>query len=287
MSSSQKKRDEENRKRKITIDQIQNLDSRFKKYIDDKLNELQPLLDKLPERHQSRIKALPILSAELLCIKRTKVDRKPRKTENKSAIDIIFLNLDFESILSEPRTLISILKYLLDECPFYIRTLVLSSHDDDTDKFPDVKLFVETLRCYSPYRDGNHKADFWRRYAEKRRYKTKEKTLQEIAKHIPKVSSHRTAKKKRFIGRKPDATTLERLLELVGLLEKRKRGKSDLTITGIKHKVARTYNINQDTLPKWLEKHMDCLPKSKEITDLTEDDVRMMWSKVYGNTDFD
>ena len=280
MSSSQKKRDEENRKRKITIDQIQDFDSRFKKYIDDKLNELQPLLDKLPERHQSRIKALPILSAELLCIKRTKVDRKPRKTENK-----FFLNLDF--FLSEPRTLISLLKYLLDECPSHIRALVLGSHDDDTDRFPDVKLLVETLHFHSLYWEGRHRTDFWRRYAETHRAKRNKKILQELAKHKPEVGSDRTAKKKRFIGRKPDATTLERLLELVGLLEKRKRGKSKLTITGIKNKVARKYGVNQDTLTKWLENHMYCLPKSKEITDLTEDDVRMMWSKVYGNTDFD
>ena len=207
MSSSQKKRDEENRKRKITIDQIQNLDSRFKKYIDDKLNELQPLLDKLPERDQSRIKALPILSAELLCTKRTKVDMRPRKTENKSAIDIIFLNLDFESILSEPRTLISLLKYLLDECPSHIRALVLGSHDDDTDRFPDVKLLVETLQFHSLYWEGRHRTDFWRRYAEKRRAKVDKKTLREMAKHKPKVSGQGTAKKKKRLGRQPDATS--------------------------------------------------------------------------------
>ena len=287
MSSSQKKRDEENRKRKITIDQIQNFDSKLIKYLDNQLNELNPLLNKLSDEHQSRIKAFPILRTELLCSEGLNLDGGIGNDENISALDIISLHVASDRSVSEPRTLISLLKYLLDECPSYILALVLGSHDDDTDRFPDVKLLIDTLRYHKPYREGHFKADFWRRYAEKRRDKTKEKTLQEIAKHIPKVSSHRTAKKKKPIGRKRDATTLERLLELVGLFEKRKKGESNLTIKGIKNKVARKYGINPDTLTKWLENHMYCLPKRKEVADLTKSDVHLIWSEVYGNTDFD
>jgi len=285
MSSSQKKRDEENRKRKITIDQIQDLDSRFKKYIDDKLNELQPLLDKLPERDQSRIKALPILSAELLCTKRTKVDMRPRKTENKSAIDIIFLNLDFESILSEPRTLISLLKYLLDECPSHILALVLGSHDDDTDRFPDVKLFVETLQCHSLYREGRHRTDFWRRYAEKRRAKVDRKTLRRIAKHMPKGTGSPIAESKKHAGRPPDVTTLEGLLELVRLFEKQKSTERISGIEATKQKMKMKYEKHKITLTKWLKNNMHLVPTKKDVADLTENDVCLMWYKRYGESD--